>query len=466
MILHCTKVLCRLPELWHMISTAIRLGTGLLILPVALRVLMPEEMGLWYLLTSLVSLSVLAEMGLSQSVLRYVAAVQSGLGHTEAHDPAWGDREIFFQANLADMARSLRLIYSVIAAITGLIFVASVTFYLRSPDIRSVALENLPAVVIVVISCVWQNYDRWMPAYLNGLGKIEEMARASFWSALIYLLVTLLGFFAGLGLLALALGNLLQPLYLRLLCAKMIRHELSGLSPGGVSPLSIFALMWPTTWRQGLVGSGAYFINYSNTLVISAFLGLVDTASYGLTNQVINLLIGVAYMFVQTRTPQMVQHRISGDLASVRRIFARQLCWALLLYVVGGALLLLLGPTLLRIIGSRSDLLPADLLLFFLGYRLLEFHHSAFAMLVTTQNKVPFVKASLCSALCIIGLSILLVRPLGLWGVMLATASVQLAYNNWYPVLLGCRSLSCNLFQVYQAGAKEIFQSLRHLRHA
>src|SRR5262249_2642951 len=54
---------------------------------------------------------------------------------------------------------------------------------------------------------------------------------------------------------------------------------------------ALLRILWPMAWRNGVLALGTFFIQSANTLICSTKLGLDATASYGLTLQVINLLM-------------------------------------------------------------------------------------------------------------------------------------------------------------------------------
>ena len=72
----------------------------------------------------------------------------------------------------------------------------------------------------------------------------------------------------------------------------------------------------------------------------------------------------------------------------------------------------------------------------------LEAHHAQYASLVVTENRNPFVAPALLSGLVIAAGSLWLAPRLGVTGILLAQGVVQLAFNNWWPVLRAIRGLN------------------------
>jgi len=72
---------------------------------------------------------------------------------------------------------------------------------------------------------------------------------------------------------------------------------------------------------------------------------------------------------------------------------------------------------------------------------LLELNHSIAGNYLTTINVIPFVRAALWSGLSIALISILLVKVMGVWALIVGQGVVQLAYNNWKWPIMSIKSL-------------------------
>src|SRR5581483_12488414 len=71
----------------------------------------------------------------------------------------------------------------------------------------------------------------------------------------------------------------------------------------------------------------------------------------------------------------------------------------------------------------------------------LEGHHGIFREVALTANQNPFARPVVISGLIIVLLSLVLVRWIGLWGLIVAPGLVQICFNNWWTVLVGLRSI-------------------------
>ena len=75
----------------------------------------------------------------------------------------------------------------------------------------------------------------------------------------------------------------------------------------------------------------------------------------------------------------------------------------------------------------------------------LEGHHAIFREITLTSHRNPFAKPVIISAALIVLLSLVLVRWLGLWGLILAPGIVQICFNNWWTVIVGLKSMGSSV---------------------
>ena len=65
--------LCNSTVLWSWVFNGFRLATGLLLLPLVLRKLSAEELGMYYVLLSQVALAPVIDFGFSPTIMRFVS---------------------------------------------------------------------------------------------------------------------------------------------------------------------------------------------------------------------------------------------------------------------------------------------------------------------------------------------------------------------------------------------------------
>lgn len=420
---------------------ALRLGSGVLLLPFILRTIPEKEMGVWYVFLSLGALAPIFDMGFSGTLARFAAIFQAGADEALAHGLPTASADT--APNLAGLSR-LYAVARRLYAFTGIFLGCALAlagpllvFDPAKPEMAAAATS--PAWWLFVLVSGGAVYAQFSNTILRGMGRIAASQWIQIVSQFLYLSVVVALVAAGAGILALAVGMLVNNLVVghfsrRLLCQ-------SGVSAQVPFDRDLFQKMLPGSWRMAVVSLGAYFILHTNTLLCGRFLTLEETASYGLANQLTGILEGVAGIFVGVKAPHLTRLIIQGDRSALRRAFFRAIALGSAFYAIGAALLLFVAPSALMLLGSKTALLPLPMMLLFVGYRFLEFHHVQYAILVFAENKVPFVIPAILAGVLIFSLGFFTVSAFGLWGLLLTAASVQLIVGNWYPVLLGLRLL-------------------------
>jgi O-antigen/teichoic acid export membrane protein len=437
---------------WSFFATLLRVGANIFVLPFILRQLPAEQFGVWQVFIGIGGLTALLDFGFENTITRMTSYAWGGaskfvafgihLDEAAAKDrppnlPLLNDliatvRAYYFYAGLAVLA---------LLVIGGEGWIWFVTRHLEGAN--SVRLAWL----VFAAGC-WLNFivGRW-PALLSGIGAVREAQVASILSLIVYYIVVSAMLFAGWGIWAMVLASVIMGFVARHY-GKRFFVERAGL-PGGLPRArfhrDIFLTTWPNAWRSGLVSLGSFFTVQANTLICSLFLSLTVTGAYGLAFQLVNLLFSLCYVWLTVKLPVINTLRVQGRNAEITELFARRLRLSLLSYLAGAVVIVFAAPVVLHWLKSNTSLIAVGPLSALVFIRFLELHQSLYAVLVQTENHNPFVKPSLISGVAIVAVSLGLMyfwgNSLGVWGLLLSTGLVQLAYNDWWPVLRGVRGL-------------------------
>ena len=429
---------------WGLAATILRFGSALILLPLVLRRISPEELGLWYIFVSLGALAALMDLGFAPVVVRSAGYLWAGSPSLLRFGIDRADRETEIRppnlALLSELVASLRVYYLCTGVVLFLLLGMAGGVWIWH---KSVGLTNAVSILLAFfayalgVSFAFAN-SLW-PALLSGINAVRLAQQITVACLLAYFVLAVAGLWLGYGIWALVLATIVAGLAERII-GRAVFGNLISLPPGKFNP-SIIRVLWPNAWRTAAVGLGAFMILQANTLICSAFLDLRTTASYGLSLQAGTLLIGMSSIWVTLKMPMINQLRAQGLLDRIAQIFRQRIILSLLTFVFGGIVLLSLGKPLLELFHTRTQLLPTALLATLFLIQLLEMHHSLYGELVYSENVNPFVKPALISGIVVIILSLLLTPRFGVWGMLLSTGVVQLCFNNWWPVLRGIRGL-------------------------
>lgn len=434
---------------WSFVATALRFGSAIFLLPLILRRVPRDELGLWYIFLALGSFASLLDLGFAPTVIRSAGYLWAGARNllpfgiettSSSTEPFSVARQEPNREVLADLVTSVRAYYSAIAIIVLLLLLSAGGAWVW---IKTAPLPNhnsLRAAFVVYAIGVALNFANSLwPYLLSAINGVRQSQQIFAFSLLSYYVIAATGLMLGAKVWALVIGIFVMGLMERFLGRRTFLR-LSGL-PSGNFRSDLIRTLWPNAWRTGLVSLGSFMVMQANTLICSAFLSLSITASYGLSVQAVALLVGISSVWVTVKLPLINQLRACGQLEQIAGVFRPRIVLALATFLMGALVLIWLGPTLLNVARTRTPLLPVSVLSTFVVIQLLEMHHSLYAGLVYSENVNPFPKPALISGVATVALSLILTPHIGLWGMLLSVGFVQLCFNNWWTVLRAVRGL-------------------------
>jgi hypothetical protein len=152
--------------------------------------------------------------------------------------------------------------------------------------------------------------------------------------------------------------------------------------------------------------------------------------------------ISIANGFVAVKLPIIAQLHARGKVSEISTIVFPRMRWFWLSYLAHALAAVLFGEPVMRdLLHSRTPLLPTPVLIGLFVVIALEGHHAVFREITVASNRNPFARPVVIAGVLIVLLSVVLVRWIGVWGLILAPGLVQLSFNNWWTVLVGLRSM-------------------------
>ena len=170
----------------------------------------------------------------------------------------------------------------------------------------------------------------------------------------------------------------------------------------------------------------------TTTVSCYAFADIHTAASYGLTMQVALMLHTTSTLWMWVKIPMIGAMRVQGDWRGIEEVLRWRLPASALSYGLGATAVALVAPGILFALHSKTQVLPAPMmlaLLVLIGLDVIMGIHSA---LLQTGNEFPHVRLYVLST-C---LTLALLWPLGsrfqVWGVLGAPFLGQLLVNYWW----------------------------------
>jgi O-antigen/teichoic acid export membrane protein len=429
----------------------LRLASGLIVLPLLVKQLSGEELGMYFVFLSLTALIPIIDFGFNPAIGRFVTYAMAGAATLKSHGihpterPSSGPN---FRL-LWRLLRTTRQLYGGLA-LTGFVLVGLWGTYLVWIKVHECAD---PAHVwiawgLTLTALTVELYSSWWNTFLYNTNEVLSSARISFGAQTFRILLSIVLLLAGAKLysvpLAALAGTLTNRILARRACLKVLGPRPSDLH---AETQNLVALLWPNTWRAGVHYVSNYLRVNANTAICASAFGLATTAEYGLSVQVMFIALGMASVWTQVKWPAVGQFRTKNDYLGLQRMMRPRFLLQFTTFVVlaGGAILIL--PALLAGFDPDKKMLPLALLLLLGVNAFLELGFTFWTTLISSENRLPYLWPTVITNVTSLALCLTLVHAtgFGVASLVLAPLAAGLLFNYWYWAFAGARSMRTTL---------------------
>ena len=423
--------------LWSVLATFFKMGAGVLLFPVILRILPAETVGIWTVFTVVTSLSLLLDFGFTSSFARNVAYIFTGVeslrkdGFSDASDTVSYDL-------LKSTIRAMRWFYSRVAIALLILLVTVGTWYIHTL-LQSYKGDKTEIYIAWFLLCIINTYNLYTLYYeslMRARGFIKRLNQIILIGNIAYIGVAAVLVLTGFGLVSIVSAQIASVVIIRILSKRYffdteLKIALSSANDDHFK--EVLTAIYPNAVKVGLTGLGGFLINKSATFIGALYLPLADIGSYGITMQVVMVFVAMGNLYYTVFLPKVFQWRVEHNFAAIRLIYIKSVVVLVSVYLVCGIGVAVSGNWLLELIDSKTFLFGGALLFVTLLVAFLEQNHSMAASFLLSKNEVPFFRASLISAGATLILLFLFLGyfEIGLWGLILAPGIAQLCYQNW-----------------------------------
>ena len=424
---------------WNYIAQIVNYGSGLFILPIILNRLSEDEIGMNYLMQSVVFLVALISAEFSRQLGRNITYVLSG-AHTIEKTGISNhvDNDIDYHL-LKVVLSTTRAVYRVIAIIVLIAMLSIGSLYMFHATSGFTNIENSLSIwILFSVSTFLNIYFTYYNSFLSGAAMVMEYNQVLIISRLLYIILTVVLLLDGFGLMSIVVGQLVSPLFgyyyaHKKFFSRDLRENLSGNTVEAGEVKRTFRTIWYTTKKNIVDCIGLYFATQSGTLVIGGYMTLAEVASYGLMVQLFQILASLSRGVFSSYLPMFFKYRVKDEIS----LFVKDLSFSLFVfyvtYIIGGLVIIYLGPFVLTLIKANSAL-PIKLVLYiYMINGILEINHELCSNAIVANNEVPFMKASFVGGVGVFLVNMIAVRftTWGLIGIVIGQLLVQSSYNHW-----------------------------------
>ncbi|MEG1498206.1 MAG: O-unit flippase-like protein [Bacteroidales bacterium] len=436
--------------LWNIMATFLKVASAVLLLPFVLRTFSADLVGIWSIFMTVISIIGLLDFGFNPTFARSISYIYSGvknlktIGVTHIEDV---QGPVNYNL-LSGCIKAMRWFYFRGAILLLFLLLTAGTYYINYilKEYNGDKTEVLIAWFCLCILNTYSFYTLYYEALMLGKGLIKRSKQIVILGRIAYLVFAIILLYCGYGIIALILAQvvstvIIRTLSYRLFFTKELKSKLAKAS--AVFHGEIIKSIYPNAIKIGLVCVGSVVVSQSTVFIASIFLNLSDVASYGITMQVITVLVTLSKLYMDTYMPKISEHRVEGNLSSIKNIYIKGLLYFVFVAFFSSICLLICGNLFLNTLESKTLLLPTSMLFCLLLFSFLDANQVIASNVIVSGNRVPFLKSTLITAFCSIVAIVVLLKytSCGLWALILGPGCIQLLYQDWKWPLIVFREL-------------------------
>lgn len=430
----------KIDVIWNYIATFFRVASSAILLPLILRFLPAQEVGVWTLFSSISALIFLLDFGFNSSFTRNVTYVFSGAHILETEGITKVDN-IKTHVNyelLKGLISAMRWFYGRVSILLLVLLITVGSYYIYHvlKDYSGDQVKIYLAWGVFCIINTYNLYTLYYDALLEGKGLIRVAKKITIIGNLTYLTIAAILVLNGFGLLALVSSQFIAVLIIRILSYKVfftapLKMELDHAED--INNKDILAKIYPNAFKYGITSLGGFMIQRSSIFIGATFISLIAIASFGVTRQLLEVLVAVANIALATYLPKIAKLRLEGDIESIKVIYIRGIILSNAIFIVGALTLFYIGPILLAALSSHTKLASQNVLLAMIFSSWIGLNAGISGAVISTRNVIPFMKPSLYSGVATILLLLLVFNftNFGLFGMAIVPGLVDLCYQGW-----------------------------------
>ena len=335
----------------------------------------------------------------------------------------------------------MRRFYGIIAVVFLFIFFAASPFYLTrvlrdyhgGTDQKVIWISWFIYGVLVA----YQLYTYYYSSLLIGRGMVKKQQQIYVVGQSFRIGASIVLLMMGYGIVSMVVGQLISDIFTRVLSYNAFYDKVikSKLKAAIASPVKeIIKIMSPNATRIGITTLG-WFLTSKIIIIVAPLLSisLSTVGSYGITMTMVSLIMSLSTLWSSTFYPKLTLYRVNNLHEDLKRVYIKGQLAMIAVFIICGAGLLLVGPPLLHIFKSNTQLLPSFMIIIILFVAMLESNFGLASSFILTGNQVPYMKSSILTGIIsqVLLLSMLKFTTLGTWAMIIAPAIAACIYQNW-----------------------------------
>jgi O-antigen/teichoic acid export membrane protein len=392
--------------IWNYTATFLKVAASIILLPLILRIMPAETVGIWSIFMTISAFAGLLDFGFNPTFARNVTYVFSGVRSLKVSgiERVETDVKVVDYGLLRGLISAMKWFYLRGALVLFLLLSTLGTYYIHTL-LKNYAGDRQEVYIAWAIFCVINTYNLYTLYYdslLQGRGLIKRSKQIIIIGNLVYLVIASYLILEGFGLIAISSAQAASVIMVRWLSHRTffnndIKSNLQSAIPH--SQTVVLNAVYPNAIKVGLTSVAGFLVTRSSVVIGSFFLPLNEIASYGITIQLISVISILAGIYTSTYQPKIAQLMVSENKERIRELYLRGQIIMSITFIISGFILVFFGKWAMGVINSNTQFISTDLLILAL---ILSFEQTNLMIaggILLAKNEVPFLKAALISGI-------------------------------------------------------------------
>jgi len=352
-------------------SNAIIIFSMLIAMPIVLMKLSIEEVNVWFLFATIVSLTQGIVTGFSSTFTRFIAYSSSGVSIDEFRHLKEKKTINFAEINTTQLNKILNIMKPIYFGLSILFFIILYLvghFFLTTPiSMMSNYNDGWIAWYIVLISSTFILYFNFYQVFLDGINKVILVQR-------IIAIVNFIGFFIVVFILTfyptLIYITLVYQLvsFLTFFIVMIYSKKYMKRYKVDIKVLSfdkeLFMLVFESAWKSGVTTIVANIVKHISSLIVAQMFSPSQSASFQFIKRIFDVIERFTVVTFNSKIPVFAQYRSRGDIHSFKRLLFKVQALSYSAFTIGFLIFLFFGNIVAELLNAKIVLDPILIILF------------------------------------------------------------------------------------------------------
>jgi O-antigen/teichoic acid export membrane protein len=413
-----------------------------IVLPQVLKEFSPENIILWYLFFTIISLQSIADFGFSQTFSRIISyafngAKEIGIYNNRNSNLANSQDEKPNILLLNSIISTMKFIYFRLTIITFFFMGILGTYFMITPINNTSDINGswISWFIVIIVSCI-SFYGKIYMNFLEGINKIALVRRVEILTSIGSIVTSIIVLYIAPSLINLVIANQVWVIIVTIrdwyLCNTIYSNLYKRISKKLPFDKLIFIQIWRPAWRNGISGLMSVGLTNLTGLIYAQIGNSIDVASYLLALRIVNQIKDISMAPFYSKIPMLAMLRVKNDLTELIKIVKRGMFISHLVFVVGFIAVGLLSDTLLKLIHSQVQFVSQPLwILLGLAFFAHRFGGMHMQVHMSTNYIITHIVDGI-TGLIYIAATLILSNYIGVYSIPVGMLIAYLGFFSWY----------------------------------